>query len=143
MINAIKAHGAPERCIFVVARGVASKLEKNGIKRVPVVEDGKLVGIVSRANLLQAIATIGKTIKPVFTVDDATLREKVFAELDRQLLTWPSLVNVIVHDGTVELWGMIDSELGRRVVRVAAEVVPGVRAATDNLIVKPIKYGYQ
>jgi RNA-binding protein YhbY len=61
---------------------------------VPVVKDGKLVGIVSRANLLQAIATIGKTIKPVVTVDDATLREKVIAQLDRQLLTWPSLVNV-------------------------------------------------
>ena len=106
-------------------------------------KDGKLVGIVSRANLLQAIATIGKTIKPVVTVDDATLREKVIAQLDRQLLTWPSLVNVIVHDGTVELWGMIDSESERRVVRVAAEAVPGVRAVTDNLIVKPIKYGYQ
>ena len=65
------------------------------------------------------------------------------AQLDRQLLTWPSLVNVIVHDGTVELWGMIDSELERRVVRVAAEVVPGVRAVADNLIVKPIKFGYQ
>jgi osmotically-inducible protein OsmY len=58
-------------------------------------------------------------------------------------LTWPSLVNVIVHDGTVELWGMIDSESERRVVRVAAEAVPGVHAVTDNLIVKPIKYGYQ
>jgi len=79
----------------------------------------------------------------VVTVDDATLREKVIAQLDRQLLTWPSLVNVIVHDGTVELWGMIDSESERRVVRVAAEAVPGVRAVTDNLIVKPIKYGYQ
>jgi osmotically-inducible protein OsmY len=54
-----------------------------------------------------------------------------------------SLVKVIVHDGTVELWGMIDSESERRVVRVAAEVVPGVRAVADNLIVKPIEYGYQ
>jgi CBS domain-containing protein len=70
---------------------------------VPVVKGGKLVGIVSRANLLQAIATIGKTIKPAVTV--ATLREKVIAQLDRQPLTWPSLINVIVHDGTVELWG--------------------------------------
>ena len=118
-------------------------LEKNGIKRVPVVKDGKLVGIVSRANLLQAIATIGKTIKPAVTANDATLREQVIAQLDRQPLTWPSLINVIVHDGTVELWGMIDSELERRAVRVAAEVTPGARAVADNLIVRPIKYGYQ
>ena len=60
---------------------IASVLEKNGIKRVPVVKDGKLVGLVSRANLLQAIATIGKTIKPAVTVDDATLREKVIVAI--------------------------------------------------------------
>jgi CBS domain-containing protein len=122
---------------------IASVLEKNGIKRVPVVKDGKLVGIVSRANLLQAIATIGKTIKPAVTVNDATLREQVIAQLDRQPLTWPSLINVIVHEGSVELWGMIDTESERKAVQVAAEVVPGVRAVADNLIVRPIKYGYQ
>jgi CBS domain-containing protein len=122
---------------------IASVLEKNGIKRVPVVKDGKLLGIVSRANLLQAFATIGKTIKPAVTVNDATLREQVIAQLDRQPLTWPSLINVIVHEGSVELWGMIDSESERRAVQVAAEGVPGVRAVADNLIVRPIKYGYQ
>ena len=122
---------------------IASVLEKNAIKRVPVVKDGKLVGIVSRANLLQAIATIGKTIKPAATVDDATLREKVISQLDQQPLTWRSLINVIVHDGTAELWGMVDSELEKRAVRVAAETTPGVRAVADNLIVSPLRYGYQ
>jgi hypothetical protein len=93
--------------------------------------DGKLVGIVGRANLLQAIATIGKTIKPAVTVDGATLREKVISQLDRQPIAWRSLISVIVHD---EMW---------RAVRVAAEVTPGVRAVADNLIVSPIRYGYQ
>jgi CBS domain-containing protein len=122
---------------------IASVLEKNAIKRVPVVKGGKLVGIVSRANLLQGIATIGKTIKPAVAVDDATLREKVISQLDRQPLTWRSLINVIVHDGTAELWGMVDSESEKRAVRVAAETTPGVRAVADNLIVSPIRYGYQ
>jgi CBS domain-containing protein len=122
---------------------IASVLEKNGIKRVPVVKDGKLVGLVSRANLLQAIATIGKTIKPAVTADDATLRAKVISQLDRQPLAWRSLINVIVHDGTAELWGMVDSESEKRAVRVAAEVTPGVRAVVDNLIVSPLRYGYQ
>jgi CBS domain-containing protein len=122
---------------------IASVLERNAIKRVPVVKDGKLVGLVSRANLLQAIATIGKTIKPAVSVDDATLRERVIAQLDRQPLTWRSLTNVIVHDGTAELWGMVDSESEKKAVRVAAEVTPGVRAVTDNLIVSPVRYGYQ
>jgi CBS domain-containing protein len=122
---------------------IASVLEKNGIKRVPVVKDGKLVGIVSRANLLQAIATIGTTIKPAVTVDDAMLREKVISQLDRQPLSWRALINVIVHDGAVELWGMVDSESEKRAARVAAEVTPGVRAVADNLIVSPLRYGYQ
>jgi len=122
---------------------IASVLEKNGIKRVPVVKDGKLVGIVSRANLLQAIATIGTMIKPAVTVDAATLREKVMSQLDRQPLSWRALINVIVHDGTVELWGMVDSESEKRAARVAAEVTPGVRAVADNLIVSPLRYGYQ
>jgi CBS domain-containing protein len=54
---------------------IASTLERNGIKRVPVVKDGNLVGIVSRANLLQAVATAGKLIKPKAAVNDAALRE--------------------------------------------------------------------
>ncbi|MGB2588804.1 MAG: BON domain-containing protein, partial [Pseudolabrys sp.] len=92
---------------------------------------------------LQAIATIRKTIKPAATVDDATLREKVISQLDQQPLTWRSLINVIVHDGTAELWGMVDSESEKRAVRVAAETTPGVRAVADNLIVSPLRYGYQ
>jgi CBS domain-containing protein len=122
---------------------IASVLEKNGIKRVPVVKDGKLVGIVSRANLLQAIATIGKMVEPPVTLDDTTLREKVIAQLDRLPLAWRTLINVIVHDGTAELWGMVESESEKRAVQVAAEVTPGVRAVADNLIVSPVRYGYQ
>src|SRR6202043_1246535 len=77
---------------------IASVLEKNGIKRVPVVKDGKIVGIVSRANLLQAIATIGKTIKTQGAVSDAALRERVVDELNSVPLARPALVNVIVND---------------------------------------------
>ena len=76
-------------------------------------------------------------------MDDATLREKVISQLDQQPLTWRSLINVIVHDGTAELWGMVDSESEKRAVRVAAETTPGVRALADNLIVSPLRYGYQ
>jgi len=124
-------------------REIASVLEKNRIKRVPVVKDGKLVGIVSRANLLQAIATIGTTITPAVTMDDATLRGKVMSQLDRQPFGWLALINVIVHDGRVELWGMVESESEKRAARVAAEVTPGVRAVADNLTVSPLRYGYQ
>jgi CBS domain-containing protein len=118
---------------------IASVLEKNGIKRVPVVTDGKLVGIVSRANLLQAIATIGKTIKTQGAVSDAALRERVVDQLDSVLLARPALVNVIVNDGNIELWGIVESESEKRAARVAAEATPGVGAVVDHLMISRVK----
>jgi CBS domain-containing protein len=118
---------------------IASVLEKNGIKRVPVVTDGKLVGIVSRANLLQAIATIGKTIKTQGAVSDAALREKVVDQLDSVALARPALVNVIVNNGNIELWGIVESESEKRAARVAAEATPGVGAVVDHLMISRVK----
>jgi len=115
---------------------VATTLEKNGIKRVPVVDNGKLVGIVSRANLVQALACLYKRAAPT-TVDDVQLRANVVAQLEQQSWTHPSLLNVLVHDGTVELWGIVDSATEKKAVRVAAEVTPGVKSVTDNLQVRP------
>jgi predicted transcriptional regulator len=115
---------------------VATTLEKNGIKRVPVVDKGKLVGIVSRSNLVQALATLYKRAAPA-TIDDAQLRANVVTQLESQSWTHPSLLNVIVHDGTVELWGIVDSAAEKSAVRVAAEVTPGVKSVTDNLQVRP------
>jgi CBS domain-containing protein len=118
---------------------IASVLEKNGIKRVPVVTDGKLVGIVSRANLVQAIATIGKTIKTQDAVSDAALREKVIRQLDSLPLAWPALINVIVNDGNIELWGIVESESEKQVARVAAETAPGVGAVIDHLMISQVR----
>jgi len=115
---------------------VATTLERNGIKRVPVIDNGKLVGIVSRSNLVQALATLYKRAAPA-TLDDAQLRANVVAQLESQSWTHPSLLNVIVHDGTVELWGIVDSAAEKNAVRVAAEVTPGVKSVTDNLQVRP------
>ena len=118
---------------------IASMLEKNGIKRVPVVTDGKLVGIVSRANLVQAIATIGKTIMTQDAASAATLREKVVDQLDSVPLAWPALINVIVNDGNIELWGIVESESEKRAARVAAEATPGVGAVIDHLMISRVK----
>ena len=119
---------------------IAHLLEKNGIKRVPIVDDGRLVGIVSRANLLQALAS--GTKKGETAPSDGTIREDVMARLRAESWTRPSLVNVIVQDGTVELWGIVDSQTEKRAVRVAAEVTPGVRAINDNLIIRPAESGF-
>jgi CBS domain-containing protein len=129
----------PETPLFTIA----NLLEKNAIKRLPIVKDGKVVGIVSRANLLQALASLSQQMKEFVTpADDTAIRDKVLKQLDAEPWSKPSLINVIVKDGTVELWGVVDSPSEKKAVRVAAEVTPGVRAVNDNLIIRPAEAGY-
>jgi CBS domain-containing protein len=113
---------------------VANLLESNTIKRVPVIEDGKLVGIVSRANLVQALAALHNQLPAETTTDDALLRDKVLNRLRSEAWT-PMLLNVIVKDGRIGLWGFVRSEEERKAARVAAETADGVRPVDDNLIV--------
>jgi osmotically-inducible protein OsmY len=121
---------------------IANLLEKNAIKRVPIVEGGKVVGIVSRANLLQALASLSKQAEVATEVDDSQIRDKVLTQLNAEPWTRPSLVNVIVQDGMVELWGIVESASEKKAVRIAAEVTPDVRAVNDNLIIRPAEWGY-
>jgi CBS domain-containing protein len=122
-------------------RDIADLLEKNGIKRVPIVSQGKMVGIVTRANLLQALASVSKGLAPSAKPNDDVIRRDVVARLEAEPWTRPSLINVIVHDGNVDLWGIVDSPLEKNAARVAAEITAGVRAVNDNLIIRPADVG--
>lgn len=117
---------------------IAARLEKNGIKRVPIVMDGKVVGIVSRANLLQAWASVAGDVGQVHGRGDLTIRDDLLGRLQEQNWTgtWP--LNVIVHDGVVELWGVVESEAEKTGVRVVAEQTEGVRGVNDHLLVRPL-----
>lgn len=120
---------------------VATLLERHRIKRVPIVADGRLVGIVSRANLIQALATFRrKAVEPQPTAD-AELREKVVSQLKSEPWIRPALVNVTVTDGTVDLWGVVDSATEKQALRVAVEIVPGVKAVNDSVVVRPAAAG--
>jgi CBS domain-containing protein len=112
---------------------IAAMLERNAIKRVPIVRDGQLVGIVSRANLVQALATVGSKLD--FPLSDATVRERLLAHLKAQRWAHTGLLNVTINDGIVDLWGITDSETERTAIRVAAEATPGVRAVNDRMVV--------
>lgn len=115
---------------------VAALLEKHGIKRVPVVnKDGDLVGIVSRANLIQAVATARPKLE--LHLPDATIRQKLMDHLQRQSWSHAYNLNATVSNGVVDLWGVINSEEARRGVRVAAENIPGVSAVNDHLVKHP------
>ena len=110
---------------------IVTSMETNGVKRLPVMNGTKLVGIVSRANLLQAVAGLARDI-PDPTADDDHIRSRVMAAVDKN--DWsPFGLNVIVRDGIVHLSGVITEERSRQASIVAAENVAGVRKVHDHL----------
>lgn len=111
---------------------IAMLLEKRRIKRVMVVSDGKLLGIVSRANLVQAIAAMRPADERLAPPVDRAIQGRLVAELERQSWWRRTSSNVIVSEGVVHLWGFVGSEDERAAARVAAENVPGVRAVEDH-----------
>jgi CBS-domain-containing membrane protein len=110
---------------------IATLLEKHAIKRVPIVHNGQLVGIVSRANLIQALAADRRELD--IPIPDGKLRDKLLAHLKAQPWVHTSLLNVTVNDGVVDLWGVTQSDVEKQALRVAAETMPGVRAVKDNV----------
>jgi len=112
---------------------IAVLLETNRIKRVPVVRDGKLVGIVSRANLVRALAMTIESQASSTEADDRSIRDKLLAELKAQRWAEVSPANVTVNDGVVHLWSSYLSEQEKRALVVAAENTPGVRRVEDHM----------
>ncbi len=112
---------------------IAVLLETNRIKRVPVVKDGKIVGIVSRANLVRALAMTITEAAGGADADDRMIRDKLLTELKAQKWAEVSPANVTVRDGVVHLWSSYLSEQERRALIVAAESIPGVRRVEDHM----------
>ncbi len=120
---------------------IARMLEKHHIKRVPVLRDGKLVGIVSRANLLQGIANaaVAPTQSPT---DDRQIREAILNEIENNTGVQVEGISVIVDGGAVEVWGLVESHEQKQAVSVAAENVPGVTKVENHLGMMPRGVGY-
>jgi CBS domain-containing protein len=108
-------------------------MERHHVKRVPVVEGEKVVGIVTRANLLHALASIADEIAPS-SVGDKSIREQIFAELKCQTWTPVTTIDVTVRSGVVQLSGSLTDERQRQALRILAENIPGVRKVEDHLV---------
>lgn len=118
---------------------IVKLLESRGLKRVPVLRDGKLVGIISRRNLLQALASRMQT--PVVNAADRTIRDAFYSQLAEQPWTDGSgAINAVVTDGVVHLWGYAPKGVRRQAVVVLAESIPGVRGVEDHLEEPPHSY---
>jgi CBS domain-containing protein len=143
MADFVKAHGRKAKDVMtrqVISvspdtslQEIANLLEKHGIKRVPVIENGRLVGIVSRANLVQALATRGLAFVDVAEADEA-LRKVILLNLRKSPWTAAmTMVDVIVDRGVVNLWGVVRNEEEKNAIRIAAEGTPGVQAVNDHV----------
>lgn len=118
---------------------VVRLMESRRIKRLPVVEDGHLVGIVSRSNLVRALLDSLPEATGADVRGDAELRTLILDEIARQPWGPRASVDVWVKDGVVNLYGSITDDRERTALQVLAENIPGVKAVNDNLVwVEPI-----
>jgi CBS-domain-containing membrane protein len=109
---------------------IADQLEKHHIKRAPVLRDGKIIGIVSRADLLHGL--VARQAAPESTAEDTAIRSAAEAALDDAGIN-RGFVNVVVSGGVVHLWGAVDSDAQKQAARVAAEGVLGVKRVRDQI----------
>ena len=111
---------------------VVEMMERYRIKRVPVLRGKKIVGIVTRANLMHAMVSLARG-EPKAASGDAAIRQELLKELKTEKWALASMINVVVRAGVVELWGMIVDDRQRQALVVAAENVPGVKQVKDHL----------
>jgi CBS domain-containing protein len=114
------------------ARQLASIFAARHIRRVPVLHDGKMVGIVTRADLIRALAVKTRDLETPRTQGDEAIRVRLLRELEQQRWWRPDWSAVYVRDGIVHYRGLIHSDDERQAARVAAENVPGVRGVEDD-----------
>lgn len=107
-------------------------MERHRVKRLPVVEKGRVVGILSRANLLGAL--VAAAASEPSAASDRQIRSRLLAEIDKQPWAPHTGIDIAVRQGIVELSGVVTDERERAALRVAAEAIPGVKAVQDRLV---------
>jgi CBS domain-containing protein len=107
-------------------------MERHRIKRLPVMRGKAVIGIVSRANLMHALASLGR-VTPEPAKSDTAIRNQILSELDKQAWAPIALIDVVVHDGIVELWGTITEGKQGDGLKVVAENIPGVKQVINHL----------
>ena len=112
---------------------VVELMERRRIKRVPVMRAGKMTGILTRSNLMHAMVSMARS-ETAPPKSDAEIRERLEAEMQAQEWAPAAMVNPVVRNGVVELWGAVIDERQRDALKVAAENIPGVKAVKDHLV---------
>ena len=113
---------------------IVALMEQHRIKRVPVVEGDRVVGLVSRADLLRALSVAARE-RGATAADDSSIRTHILDTLTRETWAPKTTVNVTVVNGVVDLWGTISNDQERRAICVMAENAPGVKKVIDHLVI--------
>jgi CBS-domain-containing membrane protein len=142
----IKSHGTTAQDVmtrFIVSVSkdanlseVAEILDTNRIRQVPVMQDGKLVGMISRADLVRKLAEATITASAA-RPENGVLQKAIWERIKHQRWLDTALVNITVKDGVVELWGAVGSDEQRRALRILVEGVSGVQRVEDNVGLLP------
>jgi CBS domain-containing protein len=142
----IKSHGILAQDVmtrFVVSVStdahlseVADVLDTHRIRQVPVMQDGKLAGMISRADLVRKLAE-ATIAGPAARSDNGTLQKAIWERIKEQRWLDSGFVNFSVKDGVVDLWGAVSSEEQRRALRILVESVSGVQRVEDNVGLLP------
>ena len=112
---------------------VVHLMEIHRVKRLPVLRRGKVVGIVSRANLMRALASVHHAV-PEASKSDTAMHDRILAEIDKQDWAAGALIDVAVHGGAVDLWGSAVDTTQEEALKVLAESIPGVKQVHLHLI---------
>lgn len=137
----VKSHGRKARevmtqpAISVAADAplneVVRLMERHRVKRLPVVDKGRLVGLVTRTDLLRAV--VERQAAPAVDVKDEELRARINAMLRREDWASSAMVHVQVEKGVAQLWGTVESNEQREALLVAVRGVPGVKDVQPHL----------
>lgn len=135
--HGLKVHEVMSRHVISVREDVslsevAEVLDTNKLKRVPVVRDGAVVGIISRGDLVRALSQVSVG-EPVEKSDDATLQRKIMEQIRKQPWLDSAFLNITVKDGVVEAWGTVPSGDQHRALQVLIEEFAGVARIEDHL----------
>ena len=111
---------------------VVHLMERRNIKRLPVTRAAKVIGIISRANLIRALAGLHR-VGRASERSDSAIRNRILAEIGKQDWAYSAFVDITVRKGVVDLWGTITDLEQREALRVLAENTPGVKKIEDHL----------
>jgi predicted transcriptional regulator len=120
----------------VTLADIANILENNDIQRVPVIEDGRLAGIVSRSDVLRGLASAKTAGYQSATDSDRGIQQAIVKLIKENTSVSLRAASIIVDDGMVSLWGTVESEEECAAIRAAAETLVGVGKVYDNLNIR-------